>query len=161
EGIEVSARLLADDPLDEEALRAHMQWLARGGQAARARQVYREFADRLRRELDLAPAAASTVLHDRLADGAVVAVAVAPARPAAADDGFVGRVAERQEAARRLAQPDCRLLCLVGPGGVGKTRLAQRLLLELGPDHADGARFVALDDVDAAGDLPARIAAAL
>ena len=37
---------------------------------------------------------------------------------------FVGRNVELAEIARRLASPDCRLLTLVGPGGIGKTRLA-------------------------------------
>jgi predicted ATPase/DNA-binding CsgD family transcriptional regulator len=37
---------------------------------------------------------------------------------------FVGRTRELVEIADLLVNPDCRLLTLVGPGGVGKTRLA-------------------------------------
>jgi predicted ATPase/DNA-binding CsgD family transcriptional regulator len=37
---------------------------------------------------------------------------------------FIGREPERAEIANLLANPDCRLLTLVGPGGIGKTRLA-------------------------------------
>jgi predicted ATPase/DNA-binding CsgD family transcriptional regulator len=37
---------------------------------------------------------------------------------------FVGRQAELSEIAHLLADPACRLLTLVGPGGIGKTRLA-------------------------------------
>src|SRR5215470_17020105 len=37
---------------------------------------------------------------------------------------FVGRDGELAEIARLLADPACRLLTLVGPGGIGKTRLA-------------------------------------
>ena len=36
----------------------------------------------------------------------------------------MGRRAELAEIAARLADPNCRLLTLVGPGGIGKTRLA-------------------------------------
>ncbi len=43
EAIDLSARLLDADPLDEAALRTHMSWLARGGQSARARHAYHEF----------------------------------------------------------------------------------------------------------------------
>jgi predicted ATPase len=38
---------------------------------------------------------------------------------------LIGREAELAEIARRLQDPACRLLTLVGPGGAGKTRLAQ------------------------------------
>jgi predicted ATPase/DNA-binding CsgD family transcriptional regulator len=41
-----------------------------------------------------------------------------------ATTAFVGRTAELNEIARLLAEPTCRLLTLVGPGGIGKTRLA-------------------------------------
>jgi DNA-binding SARP family transcriptional activator len=39
EGIDLSARLLEADPLDEAALTAQMTWLARSGQGARARLI--------------------------------------------------------------------------------------------------------------------------
>jgi transcriptional regulator with XRE-family HTH domain len=37
---------------------------------------------------------------------------------------FIGRSTELSEIARILADPACRLLTLLGPGGIGKTRLA-------------------------------------
>jgi serine/threonine-protein kinase len=37
---------------------------------------------------------------------------------------FVGREAEMETIGKCLADPDCRLLTLTGPGGIGKTRLA-------------------------------------
>src|SRR5262245_20353353 len=37
---------------------------------------------------------------------------------------FIGRVEELGEIAALLSDPACRLLTLVGPGGIGKTRLA-------------------------------------
>jgi predicted ATPase/DNA-binding CsgD family transcriptional regulator/Tfp pilus assembly protein PilF len=37
---------------------------------------------------------------------------------------FIGRVTELEAITHRLADPACRLLTLVGPGGIGKTRLA-------------------------------------
>lgn len=43
---------------------------------------------------------------------------------------FVGRERELRELERRLTQPQSRLLCLLGPPGVGKSRLAARFALE-------------------------------
>src|SRR5260221_5806514 len=37
---------------------------------------------------------------------------------------FFGRAKELAAISRRLADPTCRLLTLIGPGGIGKTRLA-------------------------------------
>jgi hypothetical protein len=73
-------------------------------------------------------------------------------------DGFVGRSAELQRIADLLGRDECRLLCLIGPGGVGKTRLARRTMQELAPRYADGAVFVPLEDVDTPAQLGLRIA---
>jgi predicted ATPase/DNA-binding CsgD family transcriptional regulator len=74
---------------------------------------------------------------------------------------LVGRQAELEEIARRLADPDCRLLTLAGPGGIGKTRLAIEVARLAAPQYAHGAHMVELRDVkDPAYIVPA-IAAVL
>ncbi|MES2957753.1 MAG: tetratricopeptide repeat protein [Pseudomonadota bacterium] len=159
-GIELSARLLEVDPLDEAALRAHLALLSRAGQGARARQVYREFVARLADELGLVPSAELQALHDALGSAA----GARPPNPRASvpeavhDAGFVGRSVERQRIAELLSQEGARLLCLIGPGGMGKTRLARRALLDLAPVYPEGTSFVPLEDVATAGELAARIA---
>ena len=155
----LSARLLEQDPLDEAALRAQLQALARDGQAGAAHAAYRAFAERLADELGLEPGAELRALRDSLLSqagrGAQAAVAGATAAPA--DTGFVGRVVELQRIASLLGREDCRLLCLIGPGGVGKTRLARQALRELAPRFADGALFVPLEDIDAPGPFGHRV----
>ena len=74
---------------------------------------------------------------------------------------FIGRQRERQEAARLLADPACRLLTLVGPGGMGKTRLAIALAHQLEVSFADGVPFVPLQAVTSADWLIAAVAEAL
>ncbi|NRF65845.1 tetratricopeptide repeat protein [Aquincola sp. S2] len=155
--IALSTRLLEADPLDEAALRAQMAWLARAGQAAAARQAYRRFVDRLADELGLAPGAELAAVHETLPVPGRVAAAAAPA----ADDGFIGRSVELRRIAALLERGECRLLCLIGPGGVGKTRLARRVLDEQLTRHEHGAVFVALEDVESAAQLAGRIAQAL
>ncbi|MBO3752373.1 LuxR family transcriptional regulator [Streptosporangiaceae bacterium NEAU-GS5] len=58
---------------------------------------------------------------------------------------FVGRRHELAEARRKLTA--ARLVSLVGPGGVGKTRLAIRAAADLAPGFAAGAWLVELADV--------------
>jgi len=158
DALTIAARLLDADPLDEAALRAQMTWLARTGQAARARQAYREFASRLETELGIAPGAALRAHHDTLGTARPLeAPRRADAGPAEGT-GFVGRVVELRQLAAMLGQAACRLVTVIGPGGVGKTRFVQRALAEAGSAHAHGAVFVPLDDVRAVGDVPARLA---
>jgi predicted ATPase/DNA-binding CsgD family transcriptional regulator len=58
---------------------------------------------------------------------------------------FIGRRAELAEVRKKLSE--ARLVTLVGPGGVGKTRLAIRIGTDLGRGFRDGAWLVELADV--------------
>jgi len=60
---------------------------------------------------------------------------------------FVGRQDELDEFSTLLADPICRLLTLVGPGGIGKTRLALELARRQDGSFADGAIFVPLQAI--------------
>jgi transcriptional regulator with XRE-family HTH domain len=57
---------------------------------------------------------------------------------------FIGREAELAEIATLLADPACRLLTLVGPGGMGKTRLALQAATEARDVFAHGVCYVRL-----------------
>ncbi len=62
---------------------------------------------------------------------------------------FIGRRNEVADARRKLAT--ARLVTLVGPGGVGKTRLAIRMASDLGRGFPDGAWLVELAELRDAG----------
>lgn len=86
-----------------------------------------------------------------------------PAQPDGIDrpeSSLVGRAAELAVAEELLARPGCRLITVLGPGGVGKTRFA----FELGTRRqALGEPFVwiPLEPIHQASDLPPAIAAAI
>jgi predicted ATPase/DNA-binding CsgD family transcriptional regulator len=82
-------------------------------------------------------AAVSANLHSGAA-GAPTAVAALPAPLTS----FVGRVAERAALARALHEH--RLVTAVGPGGVGKTRLALSVAADVNDRFSDGVWYVNL-----------------
>jgi len=73
---------------------------------------------------------------------------------------FVGRTQELAEIARLLSDPTCRLLTLVGPGGIGKTRLALEAATQLEPD-LDGVYFVPLQPLSSPDHIVSGIAEAV
>jgi predicted ATPase/transcriptional regulator with XRE-family HTH domain len=61
---------------------------------------------------------------------------------------FVGREVELTEIDVLLDDPACRLLTLVGPGGIGKTRLAMQVAADCAEQFDDGVYFVPLEPLD-------------
>ena len=63
---------------------------------------------------------------------------------------FIGREKEFDDIQQLLAQPDCQLLTLGGPGGIGKTRLALQLCAMSGDAFARGFFVVNLQPLRSA-----------
>ena len=61
---------------------------------------------------------------------------------------LIGRQREVDELSQLLLDPQCRLLTLVGPGGIGKTRLAIETASAMQDVFADGVYFVPLAPVN-------------
>jgi len=71
-------------------------------------------------------------------------------------NSFIGRERELGELCRIAAS--IRALTLCGPGGIGKTRLALRVLAELAGDFPDGAWFIELGDLQQPDLVVSRVA---
>lgn len=74
---------------------------------------------------------------------------------------IIDRKTELAQLAQRLLTENCRLLSLVGPGGIGKTRLALQGAAALCDSFPDGAYFVPLQTIDSPDLLCTAIADAL
>jgi predicted ATPase/DNA-binding CsgD family transcriptional regulator len=57
---------------------------------------------------------------------------------------FIGRARELAQLGEQLADTECRLLTLIGPGGIGKTRLALEVAARQVQRFKDGVYFVSL-----------------
>ena len=74
---------------------------------------------------------------------------------------FVGREVEVALVSEMFRDPDVRLVTLLGPGGVGKTRLATEVARKIQFDVADNAVFVPLDSIVSSEDVADRLIEAL
>lgn len=71
---------------------------------------------------------------------------------------FIGRDDELATIGAQLKRVECRLISLVGPGGIGKTRLAIEIGAQATGDYADGVHFVPLAPLTAADNIVPAIA---
>lgn len=137
---EYARRLLELEPYAEEGHQALMQILARNGKRSAALAQYENCRRILAQELGVPPSAETTALYERLR-------AAGEARPHNLPlplPALIGRERELAQIAERLADNECRLLNLVGPGGIGKTTLALAAAQAQLGAFLDGVWFVPL-----------------
>ena len=148
EGIQYAQQLLALDPLQEETHRQLMQLYALDSQRPAALAQYDECAAILAEELGVEPDEATTALYEQIKNDKVTAPAHVTLSQKhnlpAATTAFIGRGDELAQIERWLMQANGRLLTIIGPGGMGKTRLAQEAARQQIGEFADGVWYVSL-----------------
>jgi predicted ATPase/DNA-binding SARP family transcriptional activator len=146
-------RLLALEPWREAAHDLVIRGLWLLGERGAALEQYEACRRVLADELGLEPSPELTALVERLRQPAPVAETPAAARPAAPSPAYnlpaaltdlVGREEELGRLAAILARPNCRLVTLIGPGGIGKTSLALELARLRRHAYHDGAVIIQL-----------------
>jgi predicted ATPase/DNA-binding SARP family transcriptional activator len=160
--------MVATHPLRERLRCQLMLALYRCGRQADALARYRHGRDVLMEEHGLEPGTELRELERRILQQDE---ALEPARRIALSTqrrhvprpptATIGRDREISEVCRRLVSGTERLVTLVGPGGVGKTRLALESAALIGEELADGALLVELAEVRDSGLLLASIGQAL
>jgi DNA-binding SARP family transcriptional activator/predicted ATPase len=169
--LELGWKQLDLEPWWEEAHQQLMRLLALSGRRSEALAQYHRCRRLLAEELGVAPSAETTALYEQIQDGNLSGTAPSPRHRLGPTHNlplspgpFVGRQAELAEIQHCLQDPACRLLALVGAGGMGKTRLALEAVRDwiswLQEDELEGATLVALAPVQAAEAIAPTIAQA-
>jgi DNA-binding SARP family transcriptional activator len=130
EAVQLTRAQVALDPLAEAPNRRLIERLAANGDRAAALSAGRQFAERLRAQLGIAPSRATRALIDDLRRGEPEPIPAPPGLTRSDQTVFVGR---RAELARLHASwggvqmhRDRRIALIAGEPGVGKTRLAEQ-----------------------------------
>jgi predicted ATPase/DNA-binding SARP family transcriptional activator len=158
--------LTVAEPLQERLRGQLMLALYRSGRQADALAVYRQTSELLREELGLEPSSALQELERGILqqDPTLLPVPVARSRiaPLPSPVGpIIGRERETEAAAELLARAEVRLVTLVGPGGVGKTRLALAIARALEPDVVEGVAWIELAGLTRPQEVASTISQAL
>lgn len=174
--VAAARRLVAADPYNEKAHRRLMRLYAETGDRAAALRQFARCARTLADELGVRPQAATVHLGEAIKRGDAPAPepptareqitiaeprAHAPAVLPQPTTAFVGREKELTVLTERLAADNCRLLTLVGLGGMGKTRLALRAAELVRERFPEGRYFIALAGVTSRPMLVTAIARAV
>lgn len=156
DSIQHAQQLLALDPLQEQIHRQLMRLYAFDNQRSAALSQFEQCAAVLANELGVEPDEETVALYEQLKDDKVIwpeDVTRSPGHPVAPvplhnlpapTTAFIGREDELAQIEKWLAEPDGRLLTIIGPGGMGKTRLAQEAARAQLGEFADGVWYVSL-----------------
>lgn len=142
------APLVTENPLRERLRAARLWALYRAGRQSEALAEFTDLRARLRTELGVDPSPEIVAVHR-----AILAQDPLLTPRSATSTNLPGQLTEligRAEAVRDVQTlvGAHRLVTLVGPGGVGKTRLALEVAHSLLPGRPDGAWFVELAGIE-------------
>jgi len=159
------ARLIELDPWNEPAHQRLMRVFAYSGQRSAAVAQYNTCRRVLAEELGVEPTGETIALYEQIRTGELEGE-----NPGATPQllnwphsvqPLIGRETELAELAELIAKPDCRLLTILSPGGMGKSHLALEVAAAQSWSFRDGAAFVSLAPLGSAEYLATSIADAI
>jgi len=158
--------LLAEHPLRENLAALLIRACHAVGRQADALATYVAVRERLRAELGIEPSSALRDLHRSLLTGTEPPPPSAPPRRRITPvphllDETVGREADLAALIRLVTSEDARLVTIIGPGGVGKTRAAIEVGRRLTGTFADGVVYAALADAQRDDDMASVLCSAV
>jgi predicted ATPase/DNA-binding SARP family transcriptional activator len=152
--IEAYQKIIASDPLQEEAYVGLMHAFAMSGQRPQALSAFQALKKVLSQKLGAEPDPRHMLLYQEILSGRFPPPHALPLLDSHSSprhnlpnplSTFVGREKEVEQV--KLLASRSRLVTLTGSGGVGKTQLAIRVAQEMQSDYPDGVWLVALDSL--------------
>lgn len=155
----MAERMIALDPLREETHLLLMRLYVANDQLQAALRQYERCVALLERELGVPPQAEITDYYEQIkAPRATPSPSEVPPNNLPPElNRLIGREMAVDVVCQMVRQPEVRLLTLTGPGGTGKTRLAQQVAATLLHEFPDGAYFIDLAPIS----TPALVASQL
>jgi predicted ATPase/tetratricopeptide (TPR) repeat protein len=183
-GITYARRLLALEPWREEAHQQLILLLARDGQRGAALAQYDLCRKVLSEELGVEPTAETTKLYEHILaektiepghrhgisltdeSGELTSKVFSPRSTPPHNlptqlTPLIGRETEMTALTQLLNDPELRLVTILGPGGIGKTRLAIEIAQAQVPNYPDGVYFVQLAPFNAPTSIVPTLAEAI
>ena len=168
--IRLAQRQLMLDPWREQAFRQLMKAYALMGERGKAVLQYDRCREILWVELGVQPAMETSQLFEEISSGRFGrGIADSPLQPPrktrhnlpASATSFVGRQEEIAAVCALFSKEDQRLVTIIGPGGMGKTRLALEIGTQMLAEYLDGLFFVDLSSVADPEEIAGAIATAM
>jgi DNA-binding SARP family transcriptional activator/predicted ATPase len=173
QAIEHARRWLSLDPLHEPAHRMLMQLYAWNGHHSAALRQFQECERLLTAELGVKPEAETQALYSAIKSRQLPPPPKASARSIHQDGSqkkanrvylpghatpFIGRDQDLAALSHLLESPEGRLVTILGPGGIGKSRLSVEAARSAAHLFPDGVYFISLAPLHSAADIPFTIA---
>jgi predicted ATPase/DNA-binding SARP family transcriptional activator len=161
--LEYSRRLVDLEPLGDEIILQGMQLLVQAGKVDQALAQFSRFRKKLETEIGVAPSRRILKYSEQLRSGEagpdLPRERIAKNLPAQLSP-LIGRQVELIELEAWLADPSRRLITLLGPGGIGKTRLAMATADQHAQIFADGVIFTSFTEADHTSHVVQKISSA-
>ncbi|MEN8173646.1 MAG: BTAD domain-containing putative transcriptional regulator, partial [Chloroflexota bacterium] len=147
QGLTYVRRLLDINPLLESAQRQLMRLLTYENQRETALTQYEVCREILENELGVEPSVETRVLYQQIQDGGIEVPTLPPSPPhnlLPQMTPFFGRKHEMWVLGKLIRDSNVRVISVIGPGGIGKTRLVQETSLTEVINFSDGVFFIPL-----------------
>ena len=150
QAVEYVSMIIELCPWDETARNRMIRLLGMDGQWAAAKSHFMVLKRYMKEQLSVEPSEDSIILYEQINQASTGKTIIKPEYPARDysipknPTSFVGREDDLNTVMDLLVRPENRLVTITGPGGIGKTRLAQEIAGDFSGVFQDGVNFVSL-----------------